>query len=305
MRPFPRPLLTLAQQRHGLVTAAELTKHGVLGRTRSATLESGLVVPVHRGVYRLGSHAESFEQRCLAACLAAPDACLSGPTAGRIWGLRKVRTDDVHLLARRRIHLLGVTAHRSDVFGPDDVTERGGLRLLRPVRLACDLAWFLSDPDLESVFEQMIDRRLAMVPALRAAARRFCGCGRPGSERLARVLESRPVWLKPADSDLEVQVRRGLAAAGFEFERQVPVVLDSGVTVHLDLADRAIKLGIEVDHVTWHGGRLDAQRDKGRDRGLARLGWTICRVTDDDVLNRYAATIAELVEIVRSRSEEW
>jgi very-short-patch-repair endonuclease len=173
--------------------------------------------------------------------------------------------------------------------------------MLRPVRLACDLAWFLGDPDLESVFEQLIDRRLASIPALRAAAKRFCACGRPGSERLGRVLESRPAWLRPADSDLEVRVMRGLRQAGLDFESQVSVVLDSGSTVHLDLADRTIKLGIEVDHVTWHGGRLDAQRDKRRDRQLTRQGWTICRVTDDDLTNRYAATLNELVEIVQHR----
>ena len=42
--------------------------------------------------------------------------------------------------------------------------------------------------------------------------------------------------------------------------------------VHLDAADPAIKGGLEIDPVTWNGGRFDAQCDKVRDRGARRLG---------------------------------
>ena len=80
--------------------------------------------------------------------------------------------------------------------------------------------------------------------------------------------------------------------------KQVPVLLDSGQQVRIDLAEPELKFGVEVDHVTWHGGRLDSQNDKARDRALARLGWTIVRVTDADVRVRFHETIAELVEIV-------
>jgi very-short-patch-repair endonuclease len=256
-----------------------------------------MLVQVHRGVYRFSSHVESFEQRCLAALLAAPDAALSGPTAGRIMGLRKVFTDDVHLIARRAIHLESVSAHRTKILGEDDIGTGAGLRVLRPTRLFCDLAWHLDDAGLESVYEQMLDRRMISIDAARAAARRFVASGRPGSVRLARVLDSRPDWLQPADSDLEVQLMRALTAAGLVLRRQCPVVLDSGWTVHLDLADEAIKFGVEVDHVTWHGGRLDAQRDKRRDRELARLGWTISRVSDEDISSRLSETCEQLIAI--------
>ena len=299
MKPIPRHVLAAGRTQRGLVTADDLKRSRVVGRARSVALNQGLLVQVHRGVYRFSSHDESFEQRCLAALLAAPDAALSGPTAGRVWGLRKVFTDDVHLIARRAIHLESVSAHRTNVLGEHDVAVRDGLRVLRPPRLFCDLAWHLDDAGLESVYEQMLDRRMISVQAARAAARRFVASGRPGSVRLGRVLDARPDWLKPADSDLEVQLWRSLRAAGLPLERQFPVVLDSGVTVHLDLADQSIKFGVEVDHVTWHGGRLDAQRDKRRDRELARLGWTVSRVSDEDVSTRLSTTTAELLAIAQ------
>ena len=225
--PFPRPLLATARGQRGLVTAEDLTKSGIVGRSRSEALNQGMLVQLHRGVYRFSSHDESFEQRCLAAMLAAPDAVLSGPTAGRVWGLRKVFTDHVHLIARRAIHLESVSAHRTKVLGVHDIAVRDGLRVLRPARLLCDLAWHLDDAAFESVYEQMLDRGLISVQSARAAARRFVASGRPGSVRLARVLDSRPDWLKPADSDLEVQLWRSLRAAGLLLLRQCPVVLDS------------------------------------------------------------------------------
>jgi very-short-patch-repair endonuclease len=297
MKPLPRQLIALARHRSGLVTAKELTEHRVVGRTRQEMFETGTLVTVHRGVYRLSSHPETFHQRCHAACLAAPNASISGPTAGRLWQLRKVYTDEIHVIARHAIHLEGVTAHRTDLLGPGDSIVRNGIRTLRPARLLCDLASHLDESNLESVLEQMLDRGMLSIQSARSAAKRFVAPGRPGSLRIGRVLDGRADWLKPADSDLELRVWRSLSARGIRLGRQHPVLLDSGVTVHLDLAAPEILFAVEVDHVTWHGGRLDAQRDKRRDRELARLGWTVVRVTDEDIRVRFDETINELVDI--------
>ena len=293
---LPRPLLARARDQRGLLTADDLRSHGVSRSARSRMLSVGTLVAVHKGVYRLGSHPTTFEQRCLAALLFAPDAALSGPSAARIWGLRKVKSDDVHILAKRSIHLREISTHKTDLLRDADVTERSGLRMLRPARLLCDLAWHLDDASLESVFEQMLERGMVSIDGARRAAREFCTRGRPGSVRLARVLDGRPAWLKPADSDLELRLWRALSAAGLPMERQFRVELDSGV-VHLDLAQPSIRLGVEVDHVTWHGGHLDVQRDKRRDRELTRQRWTMCRVTDDDVTNHLHHTVRQLTDI--------
>ncbi len=62
-----------------------------------------------------------------------------------------------------------------------------------------------------------------------------------------------------------------------------------------------MRFGVEVDHVTWHGGRLAAQRDKWRDRQLMRIDWVVVRVTDEDLEQRFNSTVADLVEIHRRR----
>jgi very-short-patch-repair endonuclease len=298
MTPLPRPLIAIARDRSGVLTAQDLDEHRIAGRARQQLFDTGQLVRMHRGVYRLSSHAESFTIRCRAVCLSVTDAAIAGPSAGRLWGLRKVHTDEVHVLSRRAIRLDGVTAHRTDLLGPDDAVVRDSIRLLRPARLLCDLAGHLDDFALESVLEQMLERRMLSIQSARAAAKRFVAPGRPGSLRLGRVLDARPDWLKPTESDLELRMWRALSGRGLEVERQYPVVLDSGRKVRLDLAIPAIMLAIEVDHATWHGGRLDAQRDKRRDRELTRLGWTSTRVTDADIEERYEATVRDVLAIV-------
>ncbi|TDT17061.1 uncharacterized protein DUF559 [Ilumatobacter fluminis] len=301
MRPLPRAVLDGARRQHGLVTATDLRRADYAGRARTDALACGLLVRVHKGVYRIGSHAETFEQRSKAALLAAPDAVLAGPTAARFWNLRSVRTDDVHILALRAIKLRGVHAHRTDLLRSGDSVEKLGFRLLAPARLLCDLARFIDEAELESVFEQMLDRRIITVSSARQIARRFCRPGRPGSQEVARLLDARPEWLKPVGSELELRVWKALARVGHALERQVEVEVEDGSTVRLDLAQRECRIGIEVDHTRFHGGRLDVQGDKRRDRLLTALGWTIVRITDEDVDRRFVATVDELVRLLDRR----
>ena len=245
-----------------------------------------------------------FEQACLAACLALPDFVVSGPSAGRLLGLRRMPTGPVHVLGRRKnAALRDVVVHCTTVLPSGDWTTRDdGIRLLRPVRLAADLARFLDDHDLESVVEQLIDRGLVSVPALHACGRRLAGCGRDGIRRFARVLDTRPAWNKPKDSDLEVRLFRALdgprCGARTAGARSISA---AGYGSYLDFADPTVRFGVEVDHVTWHGGRLAAQRDKWRDRQLMRIDWVVVRVTDEDLEHRFNSTVADLVEIHRRR----
>ena len=296
---IPRPGLALARSQHGLVTLEQLAAAGVTARTRSRLLTGGQLVPVAQGVSRIASHPVTFEQRCLGALLAAPSAALSGPSAGRIFGLRRCTTDDVHLLARNTVTLDGVVAHRTTLLRPTDITTVGAFRLLRPARLICDLAVYLSDDDLDSVIEQVLERRMASMSLIRAVANEFTAPGRNGTKRLRRVLNGRAGWTRPGESDLERRLCRALADRSLDVVPQFDVELDGGRHVRLDLALPAVRLAVEVDHATWHAGRLDVERDKRRDRQLTRLGWTVVRVTDRDIESRLEETVDEIVMIAR------
>ncbi len=116
-------------------------------------------------------------------------------------------------------------------------------------------------------------------------------------------MSQRPAWQKPADSGLEVEVLRALREHGLDLVQQHPLKLLNGSMIHFDAADPDIKWGIEIDHVTWHGGRFDAQYDKTRDRAARRLGWQVDRVTDQECRTDLAAVVRELVELHTLRSQ--
>jgi len=86
--------------------------------------------------------------------------------------------------------------------------------------------------------------------------------------------------------------------------RQHPIRLPTGVVIHPDGAVPSIRWAIEIDHVTWRGGRADSQRDKGRDRGLRRIGWQVDRVTDQELRVDFNRTIREIAELYQIRVGE-
>ena len=114
-----------------------------------------------------------------------------------------------------------------------------------------------------------------------------------------------PDWQRPAGSGLELRVIKALERAGVgPLVRQYSLRLGDGTVIHPDGADPSIRWAIEVDHVTWHGGRLDAQRDKSRDRRARAIGWQVDRVTDQELSASFETTVAEVVDLYWNRRHE-
>jgi very-short-patch-repair endonuclease len=288
---------------HGIIADDQLRAVGITVAQRERLVEQGVLIALHRGVYRARSTPLTLEGRCLAICLADARAVITGAAAGRLWGVRRMPTDhtiDVRVPhAAQTLSAPDVRLRRCNVLDPVDVVERAdGIRLVSPPRLAFDLAETLPDLDLESVIEQILDRQWCTVRTLHETGRRLCHPARPGSSRFARVLGARPAWLKPVDSHLELRLYDALRVAGVNgIERQYELALPGGWTIHPDLAVPRLSWAIEIDHVTWHGGRIDAQRDKRNDRQARMIGWQVDRVTDDDLEHRIRAVVDELMVI--------
>lgn len=298
---LPRSLIDHLAQHHGIAISAQLDSFGISGPQRRLLLDRGILERVHRGVYRIRSSPLTFEGRCLAACLADDELVISGPSAARLWGFRhRRRIDTVYAsVSHDRTPITkGVRLRRTNSLHPADVVTRDdGIRLTSRPRAWFDSARDLSDERFESLTEQLIDDFCGL-PALYATGRRLAGRGRNGSARVRRVMSQRPAWQKPADSGLEVKVLRALREHGLRhLVQQHPLELLNGSMIHFDAADPDIKWGLEIDHVTWHGGRFDAQYDKTRDRGARRLGWQVDRVTDQECKTDLAGVARELVEL--------
>ena len=288
--------------RHGIVTHAELSADGVTHHAVRRLVERGMLVAVHKRVYRFATSPDTFESRCAAACAADPFAIVSGVAAARLWEFRHTWRPDVpHLLVGhdRTPVTRGVVLRRSNVINDVDVVERrDGIRVASPPRAWFDCARDVDDGRFERLTEWVLDQHCT-VPTLWDTARRLQARGRPGLARVKRVMEARDDWQKPAGSGLELRVLKALERRGIRLIRQYPLRLVDGTTIHPDGADPSIRWALEIDHVTWHGGRLDAQYDKRRDRAVRLAGWQVERVTDLELADGFTVVIEQLVALHR------
>lgn len=291
--------------RHGVVTTAEMIDDGLTTNAIRYWVTQQVLRRCHDGVYRLSVAPDTFLSRCAAACLADPNVVITGPAAARLWEFRHVfRPELPTVLVEHDRHPFadGVVVQRTNVLDDEDRVERpDGIVVASPPRAWFDCARHLNDERFEMLTEWVLDRH-ASVPRLWQTRRRLAGRGRTGLARVNRVLSQRASWQRPADSGLEVKVLRALERAGIRgIVRQHPIKLYNGSVVHPDGALPTVKWALEIDHVTWHGGRIDAQRDKARDRALRRVGWQVDRVTDVELTENFDATIRELVAMIHLR----
>ena len=176
----------------------------------------------------------------------------------------------------------GVAVHRTrNLDACDVVRRRDGIALTAPPRTVFDAAAVVSPEDLESMIEQGIDRQMFIVATLVATARRLARPGRAGSTEFRRVLASRPAWWRPVRSDYELRLERALRRRGFPpLVREHRLDLGDGVVVHPDLGIPDDRFYVEVDHLTWHGGRAESAYDRRRDMKMRLAGCHVERVTD-------------------------
>jgi hypothetical protein len=285
---------------YGIVDRATLVNHGVSAFELERLVRHGSLVPVHRGVYRSATHAQTFLGRCRAACLAAPELAIGGPSAAALWGFKHTgRPRELYaIVGHDRTPIShGVMLRRSNILSADDSIQRSdGIRLTTPERTWFDRARDMQDVWFEALTEHVLDNHCS-VPTLWGTTKRLSGRGRPGAARANRVLNERADWQKPADSTLEYQVLSALEDRGIHLIRQFRLELPNGSVIHLDGADPDAKWGLETDHVTWHGGRRKAQDDKIRDRNARRLGWQVDRVTDHEWAADPVTVVKELCDL--------
>lgn len=268
MRHLSTPLADSIAVRHGIVGRQQLIDDGWSRHQIGDAIRRGELVVCHPFVYRLRTSPATFESACVAACTADPSLVVTGPAAGRLWRFRHISYDGPPIVLTdhdRNPVAGGVIVRRTNVLDDTDrVVRPDGIVVANPVRTWFDCARSVDDRTFEAITEWVLDHH-ATVPTLWAMVRRTSARGRPGLARARRVMSQRSDWQRPAGSKLELQVLRALQAAGLpELVRQHPIRLPNGIVIHPEAADPSIRWALEVDHVTWHGGREAAQRDTAR-----------------------------------------
>ncbi len=301
MDPADVAVTRLARRQLGLITRAQALTAGMSAGQLKRRVSSGLVVPVQRGVYRVGGGPGTFEQDVLAACLAGgPGAVASHRSAAALWRLRGVEPGAVEITVPRegKPRLPGIRVHRSARLDRSDVTLLGSLPVTRPARTLLDLA-AVAPAAMEGALDDALVRELVTLSSVARLLKRRGASGRAGTALLRELLGQRANGQVATESPLEDTIVRVLRAHGLpEPERQFPVQLPDGTVARIDLAYPPVRLGIEGDGRIFHSGREDFLRDRARSNRLAALGWTLLRYGWADV-HRGEELAAEVEGLLR------
>lgn len=283
---------------HGVIAARQLRTLGCGPAALQRFLDRCALVRVLPGVFRSVQWPNGDDQRMVAACLRNPEASVGFTTAGRLWGIRRMPVGQIQLLVPhgRSPEMRGYIVHRCRRIDSVDIVRRpDGIRLTSPPRTLFDSADQLGLTGATSALEQLLNDGTCTIGTVADTVRRLASPGRPGSKTMLQVISSRQPWRAAMQSDLEVRVFAEIQRQGLlRPVTQCPVTLPGGRTIHLDFGWPAKRVGLEVDHPTWHAAAKDAHRDRNRDRKAATVGWRIARITDLDVHGRLAEAIADV-----------
>ncbi|MDQ6727744.1 MAG: type IV toxin-antitoxin system AbiEi family antitoxin domain-containing protein, partial [Actinomycetota bacterium] len=216
MKVVDTELLRRAAGQHAVVLRRQAMDLGMTSRQVQTRIGAGLIVPVHRGVYRMAGSVVSPEQDLRAACLAAGrGAVASHRGAAWLWSLRGFDNPAREITVRGgQPSLPGIVVHRSSSLGPVDVSRTRCVPVTTPARTIFDLGAVVEVEAVECAMEDALLRRLVTFEVLSAAVRRLGGRGRPGSSVVRRLLAERDPAAAPTESVLEDDLLRVLRRAG-------------------------------------------------------------------------------------------
>jgi very-short-patch-repair endonuclease len=270
-----RKLAAIAAASHGVVTRAEVLRAGITERELKRRVAKGTLVPVHRGVYRVGHAAPSLEARYMAAVKACGErSLLAGRAAAHLLGLLKRPPSMPEVLTATQRRPQGVVIHRVRRLDPPDATEWRGVPVTNAPRTLVDLAAVLDPPDLARAFHEAVVRHHIKPEGVERVLRRRHNW--PGARELRRVIwGNEPVSLSRLESSFIAVLRRA--------RLPLPETNQLAGGHYVDCRWPEHRLTVELDSYAYHGTRHAWERDIDRERQARARGDEFGRYTWRDV----------------------
>jgi very-short-patch-repair endonuclease len=283
-RTAERELARLAAGQHGVVTRAQLEGAGVTRAEIKSRVRAGSLLPVHRGVYRVGHRAPSVEARYLAAVLACGEgALLSGRAAAHLFGLLKGSAPPPEVTTRTERRVPGVRTRRSRQLG--DATTWRAIPVTTVARTLTDLAGDLPlDALARACHEAGVLHRTTPKHVQAVLARRP---NTPGAGKLHNILRGDT---RVTLSELEMRFLQLLRQEGLALPQTNRPA--GGRRVDCRWPDRS--LTIELDSYQFHNSRHAWEQDRRREREARARGDEFRRYTYGDVFEDRAQMLTEL-----------
>jgi very-short-patch-repair endonuclease len=292
-------------EHHGIASIDQLIACGLtFDRIQRIRQDGGLdlVLP---GAYRTPSAPFGELARCAAVSIAHPEVAVAGPTAGRLWGFRRIPNDPrIHIVAPPRSHPTRtpwVVPYRTAAIHEHDVVERGdGIRLTSRSRTAFDLARFVTPLDLRSIIEQAMRDGCHTDAEMYDVAVDWLSPRRPWARCFLEQLERR-VRGGAAESHYELLLGEALETSGISgLVRQYAVVLPHYGAARFDLAVPELKWAIEIDVHPTHETSIGIRSDAKRDHAAQSIGWVVSRVVKAGFGAEVPASVDDLIGIYES-----
>ncbi|HWG73843.1 MAG TPA: type IV toxin-antitoxin system AbiEi family antitoxin domain-containing protein [Acidimicrobiales bacterium] len=289
----------LACRQFGLVTRQQVLE--VLSPSQLCRrVSDGVLIPVHRGVYRFAGTQRSYRQRAMAICLAVGDrVAISHMAAAYLWQVSCIAASPLEITVpiSRRAGDQAVRTHRLPL-PPGDVAERWAIPVTTPARTVIDLSSRVPESLLDRVVDDLLRRRKMTVQAL---AQRLDD-GDPLPRHRLSVLRDLIDWRRndhrgasvPEDWMFDAIVSVGLPPPVRHY------VVDLGAEVReLDLAYPDWKIGIEYDGWSFHSDATHFHHDRDKSARLQLEGWIVLQVTSGWTAELLVARVAAAIELRR------
>ena len=288
-RTVERIIARIAGRAHGIVTKAELLRAGITMMEIRRRVEKGLLIPIHRGVYRVGHAAPSQDATFIAAVKACGEgAALSGRAAGYLLGLIKGRPPQPEVTARTERRVKRIKTKRCRRLHRSDIITFRGIPVTSVARTLVDLAAVLTEAELARACHEAgvkygtTPRHVAEVLERRP--------GSPGARKLRAIMRGEiPVSLS--------EMERVFFEALREANLPLPETNRSADGRRVDVRWPGI-LTVELNSYQFHNSRHAWEQDQQRRREARKRGEEFRLYTWTDVTDEREAMLAELTELL-------
>jgi hypothetical protein len=297
--------MRLAATQFGAVSRRQARMLGLNDDAINRWMDRGLLVSIHRGVYRIAAVPPSYQQSVWAAC-SRTRGVASHRCALKMWDLDGYRGDIIELSRTGTNHRgpEGVILHSTDELPVRDLRRHGPIRLTNPTRTLIDAGAVLSEDRLEEALESALRQGLTSIENLRCRLQRMGGPGRRGSGVLRGLLERLDPMQKPTGSTFEVRLLRLLAFHGLPIPVKQFEIFDGDRRVaRPDFCYPSLMVAIEAQSIEWHFATAKMwRRDMERLNRLQALGWIVIQIPWHDLVHRPQAVVSQLKDALDRRT---
>lgn len=295
----------LGRRHHGIATYAELVTIGCSSSAISRACRSGLLIRVHRGVYRVVAAPTTWRQATMAAVVASGRGAFAAQrTALALHNLPRTRGGIIEVVAERYQPLRGtqVRTYRTLDLPAADHWMIDGIPVTAIDRSLIDVGRHWDAGRVGSLLDEAVRAQRTTYAQFEGRVHALARSGRNGIGVAREVLAARGFgdgWGFEAAMSRALRRHRLPTPA-----REWPVPTPER-TYHVDFAFPEALLGIECDSTLAHTQPYQFEFDLVRQNAIVREGVLLLRYTPSRLRTDEVGVMAEIEEELRRRSSRF